>query len=129
MWIGWPISRVILLFISVVFTAIFIQVTMFHYRQNFQHWAQWVPVLALPVLSVVSLAAVFYISPIVVVTAGILYFVGVAAGTTGFVLHTSGVSERVGGYNLNNFMVGPPVVLPMMVLAISVLGLIALYWR
>ena len=129
MWIGWPISRAILLFISVVFAAIFIQVTMFHYRQNFQHWAQWVPVLALPVLSVVSLAAVFYISPIIVVTAGILYFVGLAAGITGFALHTSGVSERVGGYNLNNFMVGPPVVLPIMVTAISVLGLIALYWR
>ncbi|WP_366923159.1 hypothetical protein MFMK1_000013 [Metallumcola ferriviriculae] len=129
MWEGWPIARVILLFLAVVFIAIFVQVTMFHYRQNFRHWAQWLPVLGAPLLGLVSLLLVFYVTPLLILSAGIFYAVGALAGLTGLTLHTTGVGERVGGYNLENFLVGPPVILPMMVLSMSVLGLIALYWR
>ena len=129
MWEGWPIARVILLFLAVVFIAIFVQVTMFHYRQNFRHWAQWLPVLGAPLLGLVSLLLVFYVTPLLILSAGIFYAVGALAGLTGLTLHTTGVGERVGGYNLENFLVGPPVILPMMVLSRSVLGLIALYWR
>ncbi len=128
-WIGWPVSRVILLVISMVFFGIFVQVTMLHYRQNFRHWAQWIPVAALPVLATISLLITFYLTPTMIWATGILYGAGVGAGVGGLALHVTGVGERVGGYKLNNFLVGPPVVLPMMVTFISIIGLIALYWR
>lgn len=129
MWVGWPISRIFLLILTMVFSGIFVQVTMFHYRQNFRHWAQWIPVLATPLLAMLSLALTFYITPVWIITGGILYSVGVLAGATGTTLHFTGVGERVGGYNMQNFLVGPPIVLPMMVIFMSILGLLALYWR
>jgi hypothetical protein len=40
-----------------------------------------------------------------------------------------GVGQRVGGFSQSqNFLVGPPIVLPLMMSAISALGLLALYW-
>lgn len=45
-------------------------------------------------------------------------------------LHINGIGERVGGFGeTQNFLTGPPPTLPLMVLAMSVLGLLALYWR
>jgi len=41
--------------------------------------------------------------------------------------HWAGVGARVDGYTWNNLMVGPPVTLPLMVSAMGVLALIALY--
>ena len=51
MWNGWPLNRVVILFTALGFGLIFIQVTLMHYRQNFHHWSQWLPVIALPVLA------------------------------------------------------------------------------
>jgi len=128
-WTGWPLSRVLLLFTGIAFLMIFIQVTLFHYRQNFRHWAQWLPVLAVPVLGVTALAVGFFNVIWLRMVLMVLLFTGLAAGIFGFVLHVEGVGERVDGYRMQNFLVGPPITLPLMVAAISLLGLIALYWR
>ncbi|MFZ5644136.1 MAG: hypothetical protein ACOY46_11140 [Bacillota bacterium] len=56
MWDGWPIARVIFLFTGIAFLMISLQVTIFHSRQNFRHWAMYGPVVGGPVLGVLALA-------------------------------------------------------------------------
>lgn len=130
MWEGWPITRVLLLFTGLAFLIISLQVTIFHFRQNFRHWAMYGPVVGGPVLGMFAILLSFYNIPILRSILVVLLFVGVALGVTGSVLHVNGIGQRVGGYGESqNYLVGPPITLPAMVAAISILGLIALYWR
>jgi len=130
MWDGWPIARVILLFTGIALLMISLQVTIFHSRQNFRHWAMYGPVIGGPVLGVLALALSVYNLPQLRSLALILFFAGVALGIFGSVLHVNGIGQRVGGFGESqNYLTGPPITLPMMVAAMSVLGLIALYWR
>lgn len=130
MWHGWPITRVILLFTGIAFLIISLQVTLFHYRQNFRHWAMYGPVVAGPVVGILAIALTFYNQPQLRSLLAILFFAGAALGVAGSVYHINGIGQRVGGYQESqNFLVGPPLTLPMMVAAMSILGLIALYWR
>lgn len=129
MWDGWPLSRVLFLFTALAFLMIFLQVTLFHYRQNFRHWTMWTPVIATPLLGVLLLTLAFYNAPWLRTLTAIFCSVGVLAGLGGFALHVEGVGERVDGYKMQNLLVGPPITLPLMVVAMSALGLLALYWR
>lgn len=128
-WSGWPWDRVIILFTGLAFLLIGLQVTLFHYRQNFRAWPMWLPVAATPVLGVIALVTAFYNLPLLRTVFVILLGIGAVAGIGGFVLHFEGVGERVDGYRINNFLVDPPITLPLMITAMSVLGIIALYWR
>ncbi|MHB9093739.1 MAG: hypothetical protein ACYC21_03635 [Eubacteriales bacterium] len=128
-WNGWPWQRVIILFTGMAFLMIGLQVTFFHYRQNFRNWSMWVPVAATPALGLLAVVIGFYNLPVLRLLWVVLLAAGALAGIGGFVLHFEGVGERVDGYRLNNFLIGPPVTLPLMVMAFSVLGIIALYWR
>lgn len=127
-WNGWPFERVAVLFASCASLLIFIQVTLFHYRQNFRHWSQWVPVIALPILALTGF--LFSASNVDWVrTAFIVLCLGDAlGGLVGFYLHLKGVGQRVDGYRLQNFLVGPPIILPLMISALSVFALLAVYW-
>jgi lysylphosphatidylglycerol synthetase-like protein (DUF2156 family) len=129
MWTDWPISRVIFLFTGLALLLIFIQVTLFHYRQNFRRWAMWLPVLGSPAVGLVALWLTVNHSPGVRNVAVIFLIVGAIAGLIGFLYHFRGVGQRVGGYKMSNFLVGPPIILPLMITALSALGLIAVYWR
>lgn len=127
-WEGWPLERMVILFTAAGFLLIFAQVTMFHYRQNFRHWSQWVPVIALPILAINALLLSFWN---LAWLRSLFIFVCVAdllGGVLGFYLHLRGVGQRVDGYRLQNFLVGPPVVLPLTISALSFLGLMAAYW-
>lgn len=127
-WNGWPIHRVLFLFVGVSFFMIFLQVTLYHYRQNFRHWSMWIPVLATPIFGLISIVISFYNFESFRYIFKILMYVGLVAGLFGSFMHIKGVGERVGGYALRNYMVGPPLTLPGMVTAQSLLGLIVLYW-
>ncbi|KJS17793.1 MAG: hypothetical protein VR69_03405 [Peptococcaceae bacterium BRH_c4b] len=130
MWDGWPITRVILLFTGIALLMISLQVTLFHYRQNFRHWAMYGPVVGGPVLGLLSILLVFYNAPALRSVLLVLLYAGVVLGITGSALHINGIGQRVGGYEQSqNYLIGPPLTLPMMVAAMSILGLIALYWR
>lgn len=130
MWNGWPISRVLLLFTGLAFLVISLQVTIFHYRQNFRHWAMYTPVVAGPVVGLVAIFLSFYNIPVVRTLLVFLLAIGLVLGVVGTALHVGGIGQRVGGYGESqNFLVGPPITLPAMVGAMSLLGLIALYWR
>ncbi|UUZ82724.1 hypothetical protein LJK88_01320 [Paenibacillus sp. P26] len=128
-WVGWPLSRVVILFLGVAFLAIGLQVTLSHYRQNFHHKAMWAPVVSAPIF---CLTAVFlaYMRPVWLLSLFLVFmWAGVFIGAVGTYFHFHGVGVRVGGYTSRNFLIGPPVVLPVMFAALSVLGLIAYYWR
>lgn len=127
-WFGWPLERIVLLLIGVMYLIIFVQVTLFHYRQNFRHWSMWIPVLATPVDGLLLLTYVFYRSPWLHTTLFALLTVSLIAGFFGSFMHARGVGQRVGGYQMQNFLVGPPVMLPSMITGSSLLGLITLFW-
>ena len=128
-WAGWPLERVIILFVSLAFIMISIQVTMFHYRQNFHHRAMWIPVISGPIFFVAGIALTFYNMPWLATTFLVLMWIGLVNGMIGSYLHIRGVGLRVGGWALRNFLIGPPALLPAMFTAMSVLGIIAIYWR
>ncbi|MFK7691594.1 hypothetical protein [Paenibacillus sp. HJGM_3] len=128
-WSMWSIDRILILFVSLAFLVLGIQVTMFHYRQNFTHKAMWVPVILSPLFLVVGLIFTWYNATWLHNVFLTLMWVGVVVGLIGFYFHFRGVGVRVGGWALRNFLIGPPVTLPLMFSALSVLGLIAMYWK
>lgn len=128
-WAGWPLDRIAILFVSLAFLLIGIQVTLFHYRQNFHHKAMWIPVLAAPIFFIVGTGFAFYkVEWLATLFIWLMWF-GLLDGLIGFYYHFRGVGIRVGGWALRNFLIGPPIVLPLMFTAMSVLALIAMYWR
>ncbi|WP_232463429.1 hypothetical protein [Tumebacillus avium] len=127
-WIGWPLERVVLLLLGLMFLMIFVQVTMFHYRQNFRHWSMWIPVLATPVDGLALVTLAFYNADWLRVVLAVLMGASLVAGVFGSIMHVRGVGERVGGYEVRNFLVGPPAALPGLITISSLLGLFLLYW-
>lgn len=127
MWNGWPADRVLFLFLGVVFLAVFVQVGLMHWRQNFRHWAMWIPVVATPSLGVLALLLTWRNVEGLRLLFVLLSSVGVVSGLVGSYYHIEGVGGRVDGYTLSNFMVGPPVALPLLITALSALGLIVVY--
>lgn len=127
-WNGWPLNRVVIFAMGILFLVIFVQVMLFHYRQNFRHWSMWIPVIATPVFGLCLIILTFYNALWLLYMLTVLLSVGILAGVFGSYMHIRGVGERVGGFELRNFMIGPPLTLPSMISAISLLGLIALYW-
>ncbi|MGA9174715.1 MAG: hypothetical protein WBZ33_12165 [Thermoactinomyces sp.] len=128
-WNGWPLERMVILFISLAFLMISIQVTLFHYRQNFHQKSMWIPVIAGPIFFVVGLIFSFYRVSWLSTLFVILMWLGVIDGLIGFYYHFRGVGVRVGGWALRNFLIGPPIILPLMFTALSAFALIAIYWR
>jgi hypothetical protein len=126
---GWPLDRILVLFVSLAFLMLSIQVTLFHYRQNFHHKSMWIPVIAGPLFFLAGLGLALYPAAWLSTLFLVFMWVGVLDGLIGFYFHFRGVGIRVGGYELRNFLIGPPVVLPLMFTALSVLGLVAVYWR
>ncbi|NMB00035.1 MAG: hypothetical protein GX971_00725 [Firmicutes bacterium] len=127
-WQGWPFERVVILFTCFGFLLIFVQVTLFHYRQNFRIWSQWVPVIVLPIIALNALLLSIWNMGWIRSTFIVLCIADILGGLYGFYRHFKGVGERVDGYRLQNFLVGPPVALPLTILAMSLLGLLATYW-
>lgn len=128
-WEGWPLDRILILFVSLAFMLIGIQVSLYHYRQNFHHKAMWIPVIAGPIFFLVGAALAFYRVPWLSTLFLVLMWIGMLDGLIGFYYHFRGVGIRVGGWALRNFLIGPPVIMPLMFTALSGLGLIAVYWR
>jgi ABC-type spermidine/putrescine transport system permease subunit II len=88
----------------------------------------WIPVLATPLFGICLVLYTFYKADWLFYLLTVLLIVGVLAGMFGSYMHIHGVGKRVGGYKLRNFLIGPPLTLPGMVTAFSLLGLIGLYW-
>jgi len=126
---GFTINQILYLVTAIMFAAIGVQVTLFHYRQNFRHFSMWGPVLTAPVLAASALLLFLADTAWLRTLFTVLLVVAVLEGLLGFYYHFTGVGQRVGGYKLNNFLVGPPPVLPLTVSVAGLLGLVAVFWR
>ena len=125
-WSGWPFERVALLFTGVAFWALWLQVALLHWGGAYHKWQMWVPVGFGPILGVTGIAATLYLSS----TAGMVIFgIGLLIGLVGFFYHIRAIGHYIMGYNLRNFIAGPPPLLPLMYAALSGLGILAIYWR
>lgn len=127
MWIGWPLERVLYLLLGILFAGVFVQVTLYHMRQNFRHPSMWLPVIATPVVGATCLLLAGWNTAILKSLLAWSAGITAVASLYGTYLHSVGVGNRVGGFNVNNAMVGPPVMLPLLLAALSVLALIAVY--
>ncbi len=128
-WTAWTLDRIVIFLMGFAYLLIFAQVTMFHYRQNFRHWAMWFPVVEGPIIGTAAILASLTSSQSLVTITTVLFGLGAVSGVLGFVYHFVGVGERVEGYVLRNFLVGPPVILPLTFSALGLVGLFAIYWR
>ncbi|MDB5055677.1 MAG: hypothetical protein JWM44_3727 [Bacilli bacterium] len=128
-WNGWSLDRFLVLFVGLAFLLVGIQVTQSHYRQNFHHKAMWIPVIASPLFFISGIGlALTHLTWLYGFFAAFMW-IGVGAGLVGFYYHFHGVGVRVGGWAPRNFLVGPPVIMPLVFTAMSALGLAAIYWR
>jgi len=128
-WNEWSLARILILFVGLAYLLIGIQVSMSHYRQNFYRKVMLAPVLSAPIYFIVGVVLAIWGRAWLFTTFHILMWIAVISGFIGFYFHFRGVGLRVGGYALRNFLVGPPIMMPLMYAAIGVLGLIAVYWR
>jgi hypothetical protein len=127
-WNGWSLDRVVILLLGFFYLMIFVQVTLFHYRQNFRHWSMYLPVIATPIDGVLMLTYAFYRVTWLHSLLVVLLAVSLIAGGFGSFMHARGIGQRVGGYEMRNFLVGPPIMLPGLITGSSLLGLITLFW-
>lgn len=129
MFLAWSLNRMLFLFAAIGFGLIGLQVTLFHYRGNFRNWSMWIPVITAPIAALLTgwyaLAPFPYMRPV------ITWFLWAEAfgGLGGFGMHARGIAQRLGGFQMNNVLTGPPITLPLTLTAFSLLGLVALYWR
>lgn len=128
-WIGWPLARIVILLVGLAYFLIAVQTAMFHHRQNFRHIAMWGPVAAGPLIGLAAVLLAGTGQRDLLVPTRVLFWAGAASGLLGFYYHFRGVGQRVDGYVPRNFLVGPPVILPLMFGALSVFGLCAIGWR
>jgi lysylphosphatidylglycerol synthetase-like protein (DUF2156 family) len=128
-WTAWPLDRILICFVGLAYLLIGIQVAMSHSKQNFHNKSMWVPVITAPILFVCSILLALLNNKGLYGVTHILYWMGTLVGFVGFVFHFRGVGHRVGGYAPRNFLMGPPIILPLLFAAMSVLGLISIYGR
>ncbi len=128
-WHYWTLDRMVILFVGIAFIAIGAQVTLSHYRQNFHHKSMWLPVISAPLFSLTGIVLALVRVEWLFLLFTALMWLGVVIGSVGFYFHFHGVGVRVGGFKMRNFLVGPPVILPVLFIAMCALGLLAMYWR
>jgi hypothetical protein len=127
-WSTWSLDRIIIFFVGLAYLLVGVQVTLFHYRQNFHHKVMYSPVITSPLVFISAMLLTFNNAGWAVNLFLVFMFIGAISGLIGFYYHVRGVGLRVGGYETRNFLIGPPVVLPLMFTALAALGMIAVWW-
>jgi hypothetical protein len=127
-WDGWPIERLMYLFLGAAYLLVWAQLTLYHWKGAFRSKAMWGPVIFTPIASLVALAHGFVQGETIGLVFVVVFAIAALEGLIGAALHLKGVAAQVGGVNLRNLAVGPPVILPMMYAALGVLGLLIHYW-
>ncbi len=77
-------------------------------------------------LAAILLLAEFYPAAWVLTLLFITLVTVIVTHLWGFYLHFDGVGKRVGGQNVHNHMVGPPVILPLIVATVAAIDLVRL---
>lgn len=127
-WDQWLLARILTLFFGLAYIMIWIQVTIWHIRGKFHRWQMWIPVILLPCLGFTAILVSIWPLLFLGWLHTILSIVGIIIGLYGTVLHLSAIKHRTGGWKFENFMVGPPFVLPFIIAAISLINLIITWY-
>jgi hypothetical protein len=97
-----------------------------HYKNRFQFWAQWTPVVLAPIHVAACGAAVFSerAARTLLPASSAL---AVIDGAVGFGYHARGILRRPGGRKtwLYNVLYGPPIFAPLLFSACGILGLLS----
>jgi len=112
--------QIALLLVSLGLLGVFLQSTLYHYRGRFRAWQMWVPVIETPIF-----ALLFILSAFSVIIAGwtlYLSIVPIISGMLGVYYHYKGIKFLTGGFNLDNVLLGPPIILPLMVTILPMIG-------
>ena len=97
-----------------------------HYKNNFQYWVQWTPVVLAPALAGVAFASVKSRKMATTALPALSVVAGLDAAV-GFYYHGRGVLRRPGGAKniVYNIMYGPPIFAPLLFGAAGMLGILA----
>ena len=112
-----------ILFIGAAYLLVWIQVILFHWRGAFRSKVMWGPVMFTPVLAAIGILYAFFQGGFMDLLLVAIFGLGALEGLAGTYYHFRGVRSYIGGWTLRNFMVGPPVILALiyMVLSLAVL--------
>jgi hypothetical protein len=127
-WSSWPLERLLYVFLAVAFLAVWVQVTLLHWRGAFRSPFMWGPVIYTPILALTALALALFRAGWTELLFIVTYALGVVEGLFGAYKHFGGVKSHVGGFTLRNFIQGPPAVLPVIYAAVALFGLLVYYW-
>ena len=126
-WQAWELGRVVLAAAAVMYTGIWVQVTLFHWGAAFSSRAMWAPVLMTPLIVVAAVLGVVDRGQFGWV-AVVALAIGAADGLYGLYRHVRGDVSQIGGLTVRNLMAGPPPVLPLAYSLIGVVGLLGVLW-
>ncbi|HYC54123.1 MAG TPA: hypothetical protein VEL28_04205 [Candidatus Binatia bacterium] len=115
-------------FLGAAYALIWLQLTLMHWRGGFHNAVMWGPVLVTPLLAVGAFVVASLRGEVIDAAFAVLFGVGTAIGLVGTAMHLRGDAAQIGGLTLRNMMSGPPPVLPLLYMALAVLGLAIHYW-
>ena len=128
-WKGWPLERLIYLFLAVAYLVVWAQIYLFHgVMAEFEHKAQVIPVIVTPIIALSALWYALSRVQLARITFLAMFWLAVVTGLMGMFYHIEGVGEMEGGYTLQNFAFGPPVLLPLTYTALAIMGLAVAMW-
>lgn len=127
-WESWAPERGALLLCAVMYTGIWVQLTLMHWAGGFKKRAMWGPVVATPLFAAAAAVGAIDRGGALGTAMAVVLSVGIAQGLVGVVLHVRGILAQVGGWSLRNVLSGPPPILPLAYSLIGVLGFAALVW-
>jgi hypothetical protein len=129
-WKGWPLERLLYLFLGVAFAVLWLQIFLFHgVLAGFEESPMYGPVFYTPLMVVAALTYAAVRSPLARKLFLVLFTGGVLVGAFGVYFHAQGVAEMPGGFTLENMAAGPPVLLPLTYAAVSLLGVLTALWH
>ncbi len=129
-WDGWETGRVVLLLAAVMYTGIWVQLSLFHWAGAFKRRVMWGPVLVTPLFVVAAILGAVEREGILGWLALGLLALGIVEGMTGLFFHLQGMGYQVGGLrSVRNLLAGPPPMLPMAYSIVGVIGIVGLVWN
>jgi hypothetical protein len=127
-WQGWPLERLMYLFLGAAYLLVWMQMTLYHWKGAFRSKVMWGPVLFTPIVVIVSLAHGFVHGDTIGMIFVAAFAIAALEGLIGTFLHLKGVAAQVGGLNLRNLAAGPPFILAIIFMALGILGILIHYW-
>jgi hypothetical protein len=127
-WDDWSLARLLTLIVGIGYVMIWMQVTVWHWRGKFHKWQMWIPVIALPIFGAVAILLALFTNEWLGLAHTLLSVIAIIAGVYGGLLHITAIKHRTGGFKMENFMSGPPFVLPFTIASFGFIQLLLLWY-